>query len=364
MGGDRAPAAILKGSFVQNHSWGAANNLYDSAASLLDTALLNNPNFVVTVSAGNRGGGGTATLGSPSTAKNAICVGGNDVANPSNLFIDCLNFDGVPGCQANDFGSSRGPVSGALRTKPDIVANMASSVSIGGENMAFDVPSAMCQTDATKTVYFNYNNSGGFAGTSFAAPEVAGLGALVRDYFQQGFYPTGTATGANALTPSGSLAEAGASHPARTWPRRRSDRCGDQQALQQRRRLRPRNLPGVLHIGSGAPFLWVQNNDSLGQAATKTFFYNIQKRPSRVMMTWYDAAGDALQKNADLKVTIGANVYLGNNFSSGAGADGARRAAALTPPTPPRVCSSIRPTAFRLRAPFRSTSSASTIRAA
>ena len=35
------------------------------------------------------------------------------------------------------------------------------------------------------------------------------------------------------------------------------------------------------------------------------------------MMAYYDAAGNALQKDCDLKVTIGANVYWGNNFSGG-----------------------------------------------
>src|SRR6185436_8521610 len=77
------------------------------------------------------------------------------------------------------------------------------------------------------------------------------------------------------------------------------------------------NLPGVLHIGNGAPFLWVQNNDTLGQGATKSFTYNINGNatPLRVMMTYYDAAGDALQKNADLRVTIGGNVYRGNVMS-------------------------------------------------
>jgi len=39
--------------------------------------------------------------------------------------------------------------------------------------------------------------------------------------------------------------------------------------------------------------------------------------PLRVMMDWYDAAGNALQKDADLKVTIGAAVYWGNHFTNG-----------------------------------------------
>ena len=315
--GGSITAAIGKGSFVQNHSWGAANNSYDSEASFLDTALFNNPDFVVTASAGNRGAAGTGTLGSPSTAKNAICVGGNDVAQPDNLFIDCL-WDGVAGCTSADLGSSRGPVSGVGRTKPDIMDYIWSSVSVGGEQMANDLPSAMCQTDATKTVYWNYVNLGNEGGTSFAAPDVAGLALLVRDYFQQGFYPTGVATPANVRTPAGSLVKAvilasGEAMAATSYPTssaintRYSSDVGYGRA----------NLPAALHVGGVAPFLWVQSDDNLGQGSTKSFFYSINGNsiPLRVMMVYYDAAGDALQKDADLKVTIGGNVYWGNNFS-------------------------------------------------
>jgi hypothetical protein len=316
--GPSITAAIGKGSFVQNHSWGAANNLYDAEASNLDTAMFNNPGMVVTASAGNRGAAGINTLGSPSTAKNAICVGGNDAANPNNLFIDC-SWDGLAACSANDLGSSRGPVSGVGRTKPDIMAYIWASTPVGGEQMAIDQPVAMCQTDASKPTHFDYVNLGNEGGTSFAAPDIAGSALLVRDYFMQGLYPTGVAVPANAITPTGALVKAvilasGEAMAATSFPTSTAINTRYSSDVGYGRV----NLPGVLHVGSGAPFIWVQNNDSLGQSVTKQFFYNINTNsiPLRVMLSYYDAAGDALQKDADLKVVIGANTYWGNNFSS------------------------------------------------
>jgi len=45
-------------------------------------------------------------------------------------------------------------------------------------------------------------------GTSMAAPVAAGMAALARQYFRQGFYPTGIANVADAFTPSGALLKA------------------------------------------------------------------------------------------------------------------------------------------------------------
>ena len=45
-------------------------------------------------------------------------------------------------------------------------------------------------------------------GTSMAAPIAAGMAALVRQYFRQGFYPTGIGNVADSFTPSGALLKA------------------------------------------------------------------------------------------------------------------------------------------------------------
>merc|ERR1711916_331003 len=45
-------------------------------------------------------------------------------------------------------------------------------------------------------------------GTSMATPTGAGIAAVVREYYLNGYYPTWGAHGANALTPSGALVKA------------------------------------------------------------------------------------------------------------------------------------------------------------
>lgn len=62
------------GARVHSNSWGSAMNVYNSAAQYLDRFVYQNPDMLVTVSAGNSGPS-ASTLGTPSTAKNDICVG-------------------------------------------------------------------------------------------------------------------------------------------------------------------------------------------------------------------------------------------------------------------------------------------------
>merc|ERR1711991_931015 len=47
------------------------------------------------------------------------------------------------------------------------------------------------------------------SGTSMATPTGAGISAVVREYYLNGYYPSGSANAANARTPSGALVKAG-----------------------------------------------------------------------------------------------------------------------------------------------------------
>ena len=137
--------------YIQNHSWGAPINSYDASRRAISTRLSSlNPDFVVTVSAGNRGAAGTGTLGSPSTAKNAICVGGNDVANPDSIFIDCL-WDGGG---AVHHGRSRIQPRTGFGCRPHQARHHGLHLGdlwrSAANRWLSDIPSAMCQSDAVE----------------------------------------------------------------------------------------------------------------------------------------------------------------------------------------------------------------------
>jgi subtilisin family serine protease len=51
-------------------------------------------------------------------------------------------------------------------------------------------------------------STGGLTGTSMACPAVTGCAALVRQYYEDGFYPSGTASAVNEFVPSGALVKA------------------------------------------------------------------------------------------------------------------------------------------------------------
>jgi len=317
--------AISKGSYIQNHSWGGSNT-YDTYAQTIDSALLSNPNFVVTVSAGNSGQNGAGSIGSPATAKNAIAVGGTDQDPYLNyLFIDC-NWDGTSTCASTDVGSSRGPVATSNRVKPDILAIMADSSGAGGnsagEAMAGERPHAMCLSSPLAP-YWDWNSTSYYAGTSFSAPQVAGLAAIVRQYFMAGWYPSGSPNPSNAFTPSGSLIKAvilasGQDMNTTAYPttsisiaKRYSSDVGYGRV----------NLARVLEISNISTLrqLWAYNNVAIANGDTKTYTFNITGNtdPLKVMLAWYDTAQNNLDKNLNLTVTIGANTYKGNVFSNG-----------------------------------------------
>jgi hypothetical protein len=153
-----------EGAKVHSNSWGGGFG-YMSDAAVADLYIWDSQDFTICFAAGNDGA--AYTIGSQAESKNMITVGAS-----SALGTSMASF------------SSRGPAVDG-RIKPDITQCGESVMSVDG--------------------------GGGYQsmqGTSMATPGTAGNALLVRQYFTEGWYPTGTKVAANGFTPSAALIKA------------------------------------------------------------------------------------------------------------------------------------------------------------
>ena len=161
------------------------------------------------------------------------------------------------------------------------------------------------------------------SGTSMACPVVAAGGVLARQYFTDGFYPSGTPTPADALVPSGALLRACLINSAEDltgqygYP---SDREGWGRLL----------LDDVLYFAGEARSLFVAdlpNVDGLSTGDEDIYVVEVldPAEPLRITLAWTDlpaTVGTAYAPVNDLDLTVIApdgSTYLGNVFDVDAG---------------------------------------------
>jgi hypothetical protein len=176
--------AYAQGVRIHSDSWSddssgdpPANSGYSMTARDVDDFAFRHPDFLPFFAAGNFGVLGPRSVPSPGNGKNVVCVGSTrNAADGSDE--DLSDFSGI------------GPAADG-RLKPDVVAP--------GVNISASSDLSILTQNCTTA-------SG--AGTSFSTPIAAGAGALVRDYFQQGFYPDGAASAAHEFSPSAALVKA------------------------------------------------------------------------------------------------------------------------------------------------------------
>jgi hypothetical protein len=182
------PQAMDAGAYIHTNSWGGGGfQSYDSYSQDVDEMMWSNPEFLIIFSNGNDGPG-AGTITPPATAKNCISVGAAETSN-----------DGYGHNSENvAYFSSWGPTDYWTRVKPDVVAPGYYIFSARNN----DVTDGSSPNDGLVA----------YAGTSTAAPAVAGAAALVREYFTENWYtPVGASTaflGAGAFTPSAALVKA------------------------------------------------------------------------------------------------------------------------------------------------------------
>jgi subtilisin-like proprotein convertase family protein len=270
------------GARVHSNSWGDdGTRAYTTWSRDIDEFSWLKEESLVLFAVSN---GGQATT--PENAKNCVGVGASDRDGNAN----------------NHCSGGTGPTQDGRR-KPELYAPGCSTVS-----------AASSQSCGTRSL----------TGTSMACPAVTGAAALVRQYFTEGWYPSGLKTPADAFVPSGALLKAtlttGAQdmtgvggYPSNTegWGRINLDRSlyfdGDARRLAVLADIR--NLDG-LQTGEPALFsLEVLSNT----------------QPLRITLAFTDPAAAVLASNPvindlNLKVTApdGSTVYWGNNTNGNA----------------------------------------------
>jgi hypothetical protein len=152
---------------------------YPQSARDVDAFVWSHPDSLVLFNTGNLGAGAVSpqsALSAPGAAKNTVQVGGTRAKGNDDDTIASFTL----------FGPT---IDG--RIKPDLVG----PARVTAADIDFDGNPSTC--DATRQ-----------AGTSWASPTIAGAAALVRQYYVDGFYPTGARVAGNGFTPSAALLKA------------------------------------------------------------------------------------------------------------------------------------------------------------
>ena len=276
--------AFAGGAAIHSNSYGATTwGEYIGSDARADEALRGLEDMIILFAAGNDDGQVNSTS-SPGNAKNVTTVGALLHGNsPSVAFF-----------------SNKGPTDDG-RLKPDVSATGSSIESAAGDSNNSNV----VDSPSRRTT----------SGTSMSTPITAGSTALLRQYFTDGFYPTGAKVATDAHTPSGPLMKAVLLNGTNTDGGFFANNIGWGRLW----------LENSLYFSGEAKRLrfWeVSNNDGLQTG--DQFSVDIGVQPGeefRATLVWYDLAGPTgsaltLVNNIDLSVTVGANTYLANNFTA------------------------------------------------
>lgn len=284
-------ANSAQGARIHTNSWhddtaGSGNPAtYNQTAADVDNFTWNNPDNLVLGSMGNVG----EEQGPPGTAKNAVGVNAAR-RDPNEMDLG----DGNPGPTADG------------RRKPDVVAP------------GCGITSAIAGTPCGVQTWPGFP---GVCATSWATPATAATAALIRQYYREGWYPTGTARPGDALTPTGALVKA-------TLLNATIDMTGIAGYPSTNEGWGLLRLNNTLFF-PGSPrrlSAWdVRNAEGLASGEFRAFSIDVaaSTEPLRVTLVWSEPPGTAgaanpIVNNLNLSVIApDSTTFLGNVFTGG-----------------------------------------------
>jgi hypothetical protein len=323
------------GARIASNSFGSGTGQYSGAAAEIDAETRALGDLLVVFSAGNDGPGRVTNIGS---CKNCVTVGATENYDAS--FQDAF---GILDPENMVVWSSRGTVDG--RIKPDVVlpgdgvssarfpvqyfSNAANPACSGPGDVCFPSFGGCYVTDVTQSCAVHP-----LSGTSMSTPAAAGLAALARQYFTDGFYPTGQAQPGDAHLPSAALLKAILINGARNLTGRiyeRREPAADFGPLADA----PSSVQGwgrivlddVLYFAgdaSGLRILDVPDASGIetGDERRVQFAVAAPDQPLKVTLAWTDPAGQpfsgaALVDDLDLRLTApDGTQFRGNQWTA------------------------------------------------
>ncbi len=300
---DRFNLHYSQGARVHNASWGnEQTNAYDGTCRAIDnlTHAFDDQLIVFAVSDG-------AVIRNPENAKNCLAVTAHGLFGQQELRCDGGDGPTIDG-----------------RLKPEVMGP--------GCNVGAAVNPTGCASFLR-------------SGTSQAAPAISGAAALARQFFTDGYYPSGTPTAGDGFIPSGALLKAVLVNAAQDSPSivgfpNNAEGWG-RVVLENTLVQTPTRDVVVLDVRNGAPGALTTGRARMVRVLART-----GARPVKATMTFFDApaavnAATAWVNNLDLVATApDGTTYFGNAFAGGVSVtggtpDGANNLEQVLRPAPP-----------------------------
>lgn len=267
--------AYAQGARIFSNSWGDRQGVppgavpptanYSVSARDVDDFVRRNPDAVVIFNTGNVSVAAPSTVSAPGAAKNTIQVGGTRGWFRAD--------DTLAGYTA--FGPTRDG-----RVKPDIVA----PARVTGGAADADIETFQCATTEQ-------------GGTSWASPTVAGAAALVRQYYREGFYPSGARDPRGGFAPSAALVKATLIASARAVLRREvgnSTVAAEPVPSMQQGFGFPVLDDALYFAGDALRLRAFDTTDALGVSPARSHSFEVQARGGatlKAVLVWTDPAG-------------------------------------------------------------------------